>query len=83
MSQPHTAAPHELMRQLWLGLLEVLLDYVTNTPKGMFRASMLMVVRSFLHDNGVSARTLEQGGYNASLQKLKEKVALPFPEAKQ
>lgn len=82
MSQPQTAAPYELMRRLHQAVLDEMLLYMTETPVEKRRASMMSVIRAFLRDNHVSVQTLQQDGYAASLQHLKDTAALPFPVAK-
>ena len=68
-------ASHDDLWQLWWLLRDALVEYLKTTPPERRRASMLEVVRAFLHDNNVSATTLSA---SESLEAL-EALEAPFP----
>jgi hypothetical protein len=60
----------EKMQALWRALLDTLLDTITHPAEGGIDSSRLAVIRSFLADNGINARTLSE--QRAGLERLAE-----------
>lgn len=77
------AASNEQMQALHTALRDALAEYLEETPMEKRRASTLSVIRSFLMDNGVNVRSLNNAALAKSLSGLTQAVALPFPKTKQ
>lgn len=63
-------ALHDKLRQLWLLVLNVLIDALA---KPTVRASMLAVARQFLKDNGVDASSMVD--MRSNMDALKKSIA--------
>lgn len=76
-NQPKGTATREELQEIHRVLCETFMDYLTNTPPGRIRASMLDVIRSFLKDNHISKNLSQAKDVTESLKDLSE-LSVPF-----
>jgi hypothetical protein len=65
--------------QVWSGLLDTFIDYLTTTPAEKRRAAMLAVIAGFLRDNGIRADGRAPSTLLEDSEQLKA-MSLPFTQ---
>jgi hypothetical protein len=69
----------EKLWQVWAGLLDTFIFYLTTTPAERQRAAMLAVIAGFLRDNGIRADGRAPSALLENAEQLKA-MALPFTQ---